>query len=377
MSEAPTVQLEAAYRAIDTYIGNTQDLSILLIAAKCRGLMAGYEQRWKDSPYRITAVEEMVESDLWNPETERKSRSFRVAGKIDARAAHGDRLVMIDHKTTSDDIADPAAPFWRQLMVEGQPSHYMLIEWLNGRKVDDAVWDVMRKPGISPKGITKAEAKLAVMTHEYCGRTMSDDSILSVNADGRETLEMYEARLAQDCTSIRPEHYFQRRSVPRMDAEIHEYAVELWEHSQEMLHVLRLDRRARNSGACMNYNRPCEFLGICSGFDTPESDKWKCKENIHSELPTLPGDGRDMLTNSRIRCFQTCRRKHYYQYVLGIERVEEEVDARWFGSCWHAALEAYFNQLKKEQEEQYGNDTNDAPATAVGIASSNETPEYF
>jgi hypothetical protein len=200
---------------------------------------------------------------------------------------------------------------------------------------------------------------------------------LSVNADGRETLEMYEARLAQDCISVRPEHYFQRRSVPRLDAEIHEYAVELWEHSQEMLHVLRLDRRARNSGACMNYNRPCEYLGICSGFDTPESDKWRRKEQIHSELPMVNGDGRDVLTNSRIRCFQTCRRLHYYKYILGIERVEEEIDARWFGTCWHQAMEAYFKQLQKEQDEN-GNDAIGAPATAVGIAgSSSQTLEYF
>ena len=372
-------KLEAVYSAIDAYIGNTQDPSVLLIAAKCRGLMAGYDRRWINSPYRITAVEEMVESELWNPESGRKSRSFRVAGKIDARANHGDRLVIIDHKTTSDDIADPNAPYWRQLMVEGQPSHYMLIEWLNGRKVDDAVWDVMRKPGISPKALTKADAKAVVTTQEYCGRRISDESISSVNGDGRETLEMYEARLAQDCTSVRPEHYFQRRSVPRMDAEIHEYAVELWEHSQEMLHVLRLDRRARNSGACMNYNRPCEYLGICSGFDTPESDKWRRKENIHSELPTLPGDGRDVLTNSRIRCFQTCRRLHYYKYVLGIERVEEEVDARWFGSCWHAALQGYFeSEMQTQKGEVNVDNEQDAPATAVGIAgSSSQTLEYF
>ena len=364
-------RLQAAYDGIAEYIGDTIDPSQLLIAAKCRALAYGYHARWKDAPYVVLDVEQTVESDLWNPETGRKSRSFRVAGRLDLRAMNRDRRVLFDHKTTSDDIADPAGTYWRQLVVEGQPSHYMLLEWLNGRKVDDAVWDVMRKPGISPKALAKADAKLAIMSHEYCGRALSDESLLSLQADGRETLEMYEARLADDCTKGRPEHYFQRRSVPRLDSEIHEYAVELWEHSQEMLHVLRLDRRARTPGACMAYNRPCEFLGLCSGFDTPDSDKWRRKQRVHTELP-LEGDGRDVITHSRIGCFQLCRRKHYYKYILGIEHVEEELDARWFGSCWHAALNAYFTK----QKEMYGNSTTDAPAAAVGIAA-NETPQYL
>lgn len=363
--------LKAALSALDGL--KVADEKQLLIVAKCRGLIRGYHARWKDAPYIVDGVEETVESDLWNPESGRKSRSFRLAGKIDLTGWHGERRIIMDHKTASDDIADPNSPYWRQLMVEGQASHYMLLEWLNGRKVDDAVWDVVRKPTISPKLLTKAEAKTAIMTREYCGQRISDESVLALQETGRETLEMYEERLAQDCTATRPEWYFQRRSVPRLDESIHEYAKELWEHSQEMLHVLRLERHARNSGACMNYNRPCEFLGICSGYDTPESDKWRRKANVHAELPALEGDGRDVLTISRIRCFQTCRRKHYLQYVLGIERAEEEdFDARYFGTIWHAGLAAYF-------KEKNDHDVNDAgsPVNAVGTADATEAPLYF
>lgn len=357
-------RLAAGVAAINAAIGSNADLSRALVAAKCRALLEGYHARWQQSPWAVESVEQMVESDLWNPETSRKSRSFRVAGKLDLLVNNGGRRTLVDHKTASDDISDPSSPYWRQLVVEGQPSHYMLLEWLNGRKADEAVWDVVRKPGISPKAITKAEAKAAIMLHEYCGWSISDESILELQETGRETLEMYEARLVQDCTTTRPEWYFQRRTVPRLDSEIHEYAVELWEHGQEMLHVLNTERHTRNSGACMNYNRPCEFLGICSGYDAPDSDKWRPKSNVHAELPGLAGDGRDVLTNSRIRCFQTCRRKHYYQYVLGIERAEEEdVDARYFGTTWHIGMEGYFNAWK----EMYGIDTSGAPATEVGI----------
>ncbi|KKM14628.1 hypothetical protein LCGC14_1704150, partial [marine sediment metagenome] len=40
----------------------------------------------------------------------------------------------------------------------------------------------------------------------------------------------------------------------------------------------------RHSGACMNYGRACEYLGICSGYDTPESNKWRRRAQIHEEL---------------------------------------------------------------------------------------------
>ena len=336
-------RLEAALSAVDAFVGQAPDESRALMAGKCRGLLVGYHARWADAEYLPVAVERVVQADLWNPETGRKSRSFTLAGKIDLTVAFRDRVVLMDHKTTSEDIADPNAPYWRQLIVEGQPSHYMLLEWLNGRKVDDAVWDVVRKPTISPKLLPKAEARAAAVTHDYFGRRLADESILALNAEKpRESLEMYEARLAHDCTLARPEWYFQRRSVPRLDGELHEYAVELWEHGQEILHARNTGRHARNSGACMNYGRPCVFLGLCCGHSTVDSGDWAYKKQVHSELD-IDGDGRNVLTNSRVRSFQTCRRKHYYSYELGIERAgEEEADALLFGTLWHRALEAWW-----------------------------------
>ena len=111
----------------------------------------------------------------------------------------------------------------------------------------------------------------------------------------------------------------------------------------------REDRWPRNSGACMNYGRACKFLGICSGHDTPDSDKWQKKVCVHNELVGIEGDGREILTNSRIRTFQTCRRKHYFEYELGIERQEEEEkESLMFGSLWHDVLEQWFLASKGE-----------------------------
>lgn len=326
-----------------------------IIAAKCMGLMWGYNARWANAPYLIESVERTVTSNLYNPETGRNSRSFRVAGKIDvmAREEGTDRYVIFDHKTTSEDISDPDSPYWRQLTVEQQATHYMLIEWLNARKVDYAIWDVVRKPGISPKLLTKKEQEHTYHTRKYLSDEflLNQDDLDELAATGRETPRMYSARLALDCTIERPQWYFARRQVARLDAETLEYGKELWEHSQEILHARQTNRHARNSGACLLYGSPCKFLGICSGHDTVDSDKWRRREWVHPELPVLDGTGKDILTNSRIRTFQTCRRKHQLQYEMGIERVDaEEREALIFGTKFHEALEAYFLTLQSLQK---------------------------
>lgn len=377
----PPTALAASLAAIDSTMTPSTEYRWQLIAAKCRALMAGYDARWSYGPYLPVAVEQVVTSELYNPETNRRSRTFTVAGKLDLTARRGERVVLIDHKTTSDDISDPNSPYWRQLVVESQPSHYMLLEWLNGRKVDEAVWDVVRKPGISPKKLSKAELQSAAITKTYQGVRIYQASVdaLSKDPDGRETLEMYEVRLVNDCTKERPEWYFQRRAVPRLDAEVREHAGELWDHGQDILQARNTERHPRNSGACLLYGSPCAFLGICSGHDTPDSNNWKKKTWMHAELPVLDGDGREVLTNSRIRSFQTCRRKHYFEYELGIERLdEEERETLFFGNLWHEAQAAYWKFLINQGEQHHVSSSDAAPATEVGItATTNETPFTF
>jgi hypothetical protein len=323
-----------------------------LVAAKCIAMLCGYDARWQNSPYRIDEIEYVSTSELFNPATEAKSRTFTIAGKLDLLCTERStgRKVLIDHKTaaSSTDIEDFNAPYWRQLVVEGQVSHYFLLEWLNGRKVDFAVWDVCRKSGISPKGLAKKELAAVRDFGTYYAQGVTAEDQEELQATERETPLMFAARLIHDCTVERPHRYFQRRMVPRLDEEVHEYAVDLWENAQDVILSRRNKRWPRNSGACFNYSTPCQFLGICSGHDTDLS-KWSRKEWVHPELPIIQTDGKDVLTNSCIRTYQTCKRRFYYRYELGIEKPdEEEKESLFFGHLFHQALEAYFTQQKKE-----------------------------
>jgi hypothetical protein len=364
--------LMAALTAIDDAVPADAPYNQQLIAAKCRGMVMGYDARWSNVQFEVLpgSVEQFIQSDLINIDSSRPSRTFSLAAKKDVTVRYKNQTVLIDHKTTSDDIEDPSSTYWRQLAVEAQPSHYMFIDLLNGVKVDYALWDVVRKPGISPKDITKADHERTATTGIYCGYQLSEETVLELRAGSkRENLEMYTARLADDLINQRPTRFFQRRAVPRLDHQIAEHAREVWMLSQDIITARRENRWPRNSKSCMAYHSPCKFLGICSGSDSEDSDRWTKKERIHAELPILATYGRDVLTFSRLGSLQTCKRKHFYEYELGIERLdEEEKEALYFGTIWHLALEAWFNWFTQHpnQGDFHGNSADLAPANAVG-----------
>jgi hypothetical protein len=351
--------LDAALEVLSPVLDD-KDPTKALVAAKCVGLMHGYDARWLNAPYLIDAVESVLTADLYNPDSQRKSRTFTTAGKLDVRATEVEtgKKVIFDHKTTSEDISDPNSPYWRQLVVEGQATHYMLLEWLNGEKVDAAVWDVIRKPGISPKALLKADVQgyragyARGEVQQYFGYPLSEKDMESVSVDGRETIKMYAARLAADCISERPQWYFQRRTIPRLDGEVLEYAADQWSIGQNILNSRANKRWPRNSASCMQFHAPCKYLGVCSGHDTIDSENWTKKEFVHVELSDLKGSGRgtEILTNSSMKVYQSCNKKYYYDRELGIDKVDaEERESLFFGTLYHEALERFFLEIQKEQ----------------------------
>lgn len=330
--------------------------------ATVRAMLVGYDHRYAHlwNQYRIHNVEEFISSPLFNPATGHKSRTFVNGGIIDVDLADGQSHGIMDHKTTSDDIESADSPYWQQLIVESQLDHYLLLKHINGEKADWAVWDVMRKPGIRPRALTKAEQKTLEADSTYFGARFPSDIIRPALADGRESLELYEARLIAECTGENAARYFQRRRITRLQGHLLTYAEELWDNGLEFRESRASERRGRNSGACMSYGRACMYLGVCSGQDTIDSGNWKPKAYVHGELPLYDDGqgGRSILTNSRIRTFQLCRRKEYLAYGLGIERNDpEEVEVLAFGNLWHKALATYFTAIK---EIQNGNTTTTA-----------------
>lgn len=322
--------------------------------AMARGLMRGYHARWQHQTYRAISIEEEFRVKIYNFASKRMStsRTFTVAGIVDILCERDGQTFVMDHKTTSDDIVDPDSTYWRQLAIEGQANLYILAQHLQGLRVDGAIWDAIKKPAIRPKKMAKKDQAAALAFHTYCGFDISAITENHIIVSGDENNELYEHRVAR-LTLDEPEKYFQRRPLIRLESELVEYANELWELSQEVLATRRRTTDARlpvrNCGSCMSYGRPCEYLGICSGHDSPNSPKWVRRESVHSELTTV-GDGRNVLTNSRLKVFQACKRKHHYRYELGIERSDRETsEALTFGSMMHKGLEAWWSFYRVTQ----------------------------
>lgn len=320
-----------------------------LIAAKCRALMRGYDAHWSvamlcDAAWVTESTEETFHLPIINPETGAPSRTFTHAGKYDGVIRYCGKPWLLEHKTTSESIEDPNATYWRKLVIDGQVSGYTLANWQDGRKVEGTVYDVIRKPTIRPKAITKADQKGIVSLGVYHGREVPD-ALREAVAHGQdhECPALYELRLTRDVLET-PEAYFQRRPIPRLDSELLEYAGELWDVSKTIIEARAHNRHYRNPASCVTYSTPCEYLPICSGCDSPESQNWRRVENVHEELDGIEGDGRSILTNSRVRCFQTCRRKHQLRYELGVRRaVDEDREPLVFGKVLHEALRAWWD----------------------------------
>ena len=370
--------LKAAWELIDQRVEEQNEC--VWDAAKAKGLMAGYHRRWSDQTYMTVATEQQFELPIVNPETGRQSRTFYQAGKYDGIIKDGSRHFLLEHKTTSDSIESPDSPYFKRLDIDSQVSMYVLAHWQSGIKLDGTVYDVIKKPGIRPIQVPKAtKKKLAERNtvgtrHEllnfgsyYGWKIHSED--LSRFADDKgdhtESPIMYTNRVAASCFN-KPNWYFQRRMIPRLDGEILEWAQELWDASQAIRETNNKDRHFRNSAACMQYGTPCRYLGVCSGRDTLDSDKWIRTPCVHPELDMGESDGRDALTNSRIKTYQTCRRKHHYSYNLGVvRRDKEESPALTFGTLLHEALRVWFDCYR---ENPNGNDSYEETGQSAVIA---------
>lgn len=334
-----------------------------VIAATIRGLIRGYDARWgaEQRHIELRAVEHCYQAPLINLETGHRSRTFSLVGLLDKTADDGDEEIIFDHKTTSSDISDPSGFYWRHLIVDSQPALYEILARSNGRRVSRVVWDVVRKPAIKPKEITIAQHKACMETGGYCGFRLSTETLGYLIETRRENAEMFEYRVAADSVND-TQKFFARRSVNRTDAMLAEYNAELWDVAAQIREAKRRNRWTRNSGACFSYNRPCPFLSLCSGTDSPDSGRWQAKPSKHPSLPDGMGGDR-VLSNSRVRCFQTCQRKFFYEYELKIERVQEDRDEPlYFGSLWGEVLNVWWTSFNQEKDDG----SNEQPGGVTG-----------
>jgi hypothetical protein len=268
----------------------------------------GQFQRQENPPKvrRVIETESAFELPITNPATGAQTPVYRVAGKLDRIVELLDtRVALQEYKTASQDIAN-GSNYWKRLRIDSQVSLYVWAARQLGHPVVTILYDVTRWPGIRPKQIPELDAnKMRIVLDGAGNRVFNKNGTPKQSGDAEkgytlqtriETPQEFAKRLREDLFT-RPEYYYARQEIPRLEADLEEFRTELWQQ-QKLLRECELSgRHYRNSGACLVYGTPCEYFDFCSenrNLDELVSqppDGFEIVEYIHPELKPQEEEG--------------------------------------------------------------------------------------
>lgn len=250
--------------------------------SRAHALMWGYHCRWQTDCIRVLGVEVEFVGPLCNPETGGVSQTWLAAGKLDAIVEVYGRIAIVEHKTTSEDVA-PGSDYWTRLHLDPQVTNYVNGARMLGYDADGAIYDVLRKPRLAPLMATPVEQR------RYTKPRKDEPSRLYAGQRDRdEEPDAYYQRTI-DTIAEDVESYYQRAFVVRLEDEEREGALDLWQTGTQIRDARRLSVWPRNPDACQRYGRRCDFWDACAGLASlDDRTRYRRVENPHEEL-TLAG----------------------------------------------------------------------------------------
>lgn len=200
--------------------------------AKAEAMLVGYVAQWADQPVKVIATQVGFQVPILHPETGEAHPEYEYIGALDGIAWVNGRKMVLESKTSGEDIS-PGSAYWQRVVaLDPQVSMYLLASEQDGLDVEGCLYDVARKPDLRPKA--------------------------------KETPDEYRERCALDIQA-RPDHYYQRREVVRLEHEARAYQQDLWDYACMLTEAGRLGRFPRNPDHCRKFGRACEYLAVCMG----------------------------------------------------------------------------------------------------------------
>jgi hypothetical protein len=245
---------------------------------KAETLMAGYSARWGDEPYETIAVEKHFGLPIVFDDS--RAPAFELAGSIDAVVSSPDAVHNVEHKTTSADIS-AGSDYWRHVVaLDSQVSTYEAASKAMGFDVRDTIYDVIRKPELVPLRATPDDVK------KYTKPTKAEPipRLYANQRENDETPEEYRERLTADIVA-RPEWYFQRQTIVRLDNDNEEHARDVSQTAALIRFSEQRNAWPRSPKACERYRRMCDFFPVCSGeASIDDGTRFEHKTRQHEEL---------------------------------------------------------------------------------------------
>ncbi len=239
-------------------------------------LLSGYTERWGAEELDVVGVEVEFTCPIVNPDTDAPSRTFALAGKIDAVARRDGKLFIVEHKFSGEDTS-PGSNYWRRLKIDQQISAY----YEGARALYGDVWgciyDVIAKPTTRPLKATPAESR----------KLKKDGSLYASQRDRDETPDEYATRLSEIIIAD-PASYFVRGEVVRLDEDMRDAQFDIWQTARGLRESELAKHWPRNPDACSRFGRTCEFLPVCcreASIDDPSL--FRRVDNVNEELVQL------------------------------------------------------------------------------------------
>lgn len=263
----------SGYDVVPEYVTDLYEWTIQRVTVE--RLVHAYLLRHRDDQLEVVAAECEFNLPLVNPDTGAISRTFNLAGKIDrvVRTSDG-RLAVLETKTTVSSLTD-GADYWARLRLDSQISIYVHAARRLGFDVETVLYDVIRKPMIEPYRATPLDKRKFTKEGKLYGNQRECD----------ETPDEFAERLSADIAS-RPDFYFARREIPRLESDLAEAQAEWWQQAQLLRDCQRTGRWFRNTASCLQPYR-CPFTELCFTGTHPEQSLpagFVRVENVHPEL---------------------------------------------------------------------------------------------
>jgi len=238
----------AIHEALEVYWRNARSLQTAIDSltltdydlARARSMLVLYDNKWSeflaDKQFEIIGAEVPFEEVLFHPTERRTHEHFTITGRIDLVLRINGYTVVVEHKTSSEDIGT-GSQYRQRLLTDSQVSQY-----LEGYpEAHFVIWDVLKKPDIKPLGITKTRKQ-------------------------EESYEEYEIRCLEKL-SAEPDRYHALFEVHRNEVQRERFRRDLWATADLMTVSRLMGIRDRNESACFA-KYPCQFVHHCAGMES-------------------------------------------------------------------------------------------------------------
>lgn len=260
-------------------------------------LVCAYQWRWQNAPLEYVKAEHPFRFPLTNPATGAETPIWDEAGKIDGIVKLEDgRLAVLETKTTGESIALDG-DYWRVLRMDQQISKYINAARREGFAVDTVLYNVVRKPTIEPTPVpildgdglkivldAKSE-RVRNLTGKKDWRQTGDKEKGYVLQTRPMTPSEWGEKLSNDIVE-RPDNYFARVEIPRLESDIADFLVEQWDVQLTIRDCQRKGKwfRTVSTHTC----KFCSYFDICAEGREIEPHNlplgFELVKNLHPEL---------------------------------------------------------------------------------------------